>query len=195
VSLFVWLLPLDLSGLGGPTSCYATGSIALRVSGALKPHHHDKVGIALHICTLLKINKLHCVLCSKFHIRSAGRIFVGRTGVQLSAVHIHCVCCTDCEALATLCSEGYWLPRSICLICMGLSKLNIPTCNTGSVILLTWGTCLIVLNGVTISSELSLVRCLLSCVFMYALRKRVAFSKKPQTSEQGNNCNLVEDFI
>jgi hypothetical protein len=31
VSLFVWLLPLDLSG------------IALRVSGALKPHHHNKV--------------------------------------------------------------------------------------------------------------------------------------------------------
>jgi hypothetical protein len=46
VSLFVWLLPLDLSSLGGPTSSYATAGIALRVSGALKPHHHDKVGIA-----------------------------------------------------------------------------------------------------------------------------------------------------
>jgi hypothetical protein len=46
VSLFVWLLPLDVSGLGGPTSCCATASVALRVSGALKPHHHDKVGIA-----------------------------------------------------------------------------------------------------------------------------------------------------
>jgi hypothetical protein len=45
VSLFVWLLPLDLSGLGGPTSSYATAGIALRVSGALKPHHHDKVRI------------------------------------------------------------------------------------------------------------------------------------------------------
>jgi hypothetical protein len=43
VSLFVWLLPLDLSGMGAPTSCYATAGIALRVSGALKPHHHDKV--------------------------------------------------------------------------------------------------------------------------------------------------------
>jgi hypothetical protein len=43
VSLFVWLLPLDLSGLGGPTSSYATASIALGVSGALKPHHHNKV--------------------------------------------------------------------------------------------------------------------------------------------------------
>jgi hypothetical protein len=44
VSLFVWLLPLDLTGIGGPTSSYATTGIALRVSGALKPHHHDKVG-------------------------------------------------------------------------------------------------------------------------------------------------------
>jgi hypothetical protein len=43
VSLFVWFLPLDLSDMGGPTSSYATAGIALRVSGALKPHHHDKV--------------------------------------------------------------------------------------------------------------------------------------------------------
>jgi hypothetical protein len=43
VSLFVWLLPVDLSGIDGPTSSYATAGIALRVSGALKPHHHDKV--------------------------------------------------------------------------------------------------------------------------------------------------------
>jgi hypothetical protein len=26
---------------------YATAGIAIRVSGELKPHHHDKVGIAL----------------------------------------------------------------------------------------------------------------------------------------------------
>jgi hypothetical protein len=43
VALFVWLLPLDLSGMGDPTSSYATAGIALRVSGAFKPHHHDKV--------------------------------------------------------------------------------------------------------------------------------------------------------
>jgi hypothetical protein len=43
VSLFVWLLLLDLSGMGAPTSSYATAGIALRVSGALKLHHHDKV--------------------------------------------------------------------------------------------------------------------------------------------------------
>jgi hypothetical protein len=46
VSLFIWLLPLDLPGLGGPTSSYATAGIALRVLGALKPHHHNKVRIA-----------------------------------------------------------------------------------------------------------------------------------------------------
>jgi hypothetical protein len=34
---------LYLSGIGDPTSSYATAGIALRVSGALKPHHHDKV--------------------------------------------------------------------------------------------------------------------------------------------------------
>jgi hypothetical protein len=43
VSLFVWLLPLDLSGMCDPTSSYATAGIALTVSGALTPHHHDKV--------------------------------------------------------------------------------------------------------------------------------------------------------
>jgi hypothetical protein len=43
VSLFVWFLPLELSGMGDTTSSYATAGIALRVSGTLKPHHHDKV--------------------------------------------------------------------------------------------------------------------------------------------------------
>jgi hypothetical protein len=43
VSLVVWFLPLDLSGIGDPTSSYATAGIARRVLGALKPHHHDKV--------------------------------------------------------------------------------------------------------------------------------------------------------
>jgi hypothetical protein len=46
MSLFVWLLPLELSGMGDTSSSYATAGIAIRVSGALKPHHHhhhDKV--------------------------------------------------------------------------------------------------------------------------------------------------------
>jgi hypothetical protein len=29
--------------MGDSTSSYATAGIALRVSGALKPHHHDKM--------------------------------------------------------------------------------------------------------------------------------------------------------
>jgi hypothetical protein len=41
--LFVWLLPLELSGMGDSTSSSATAGIALRVSGSLKPHHHDKM--------------------------------------------------------------------------------------------------------------------------------------------------------
>jgi hypothetical protein len=35
--------PLNLSGMGDPTNSYATAGIALRVSGALKPHGHVKV--------------------------------------------------------------------------------------------------------------------------------------------------------
>ena len=41
--LLVWPLPFDLSAKGDPTSSYATGGIALRVNGALKFLHHDKV--------------------------------------------------------------------------------------------------------------------------------------------------------
>jgi len=40
VSLFVWLLPFDLSGLGDPTSSYATAGIALRVAEDRKLPHH-----------------------------------------------------------------------------------------------------------------------------------------------------------
>jgi hypothetical protein len=29
--------------MGAPTGSYATAGIALRVTGALEPHHHDKV--------------------------------------------------------------------------------------------------------------------------------------------------------
>jgi len=43
LSLFVWLLPFDLSGLGDPTSSYATAGIALRVAEARKLPHHVKV--------------------------------------------------------------------------------------------------------------------------------------------------------
>jgi len=43
VSLFIWLLPFDLSGMGGPTGSYATAGIALWVSEAHKLPHHVKV--------------------------------------------------------------------------------------------------------------------------------------------------------
>jgi hypothetical protein len=43
IPLHLALLALDVSGMGVPTSSYATAGIALRVSGALRPHHHDKV--------------------------------------------------------------------------------------------------------------------------------------------------------
>jgi hypothetical protein len=42
VSLLVWNLTLDLSGLGDPASSYATVGIALEIIGVHKPHRHDK---------------------------------------------------------------------------------------------------------------------------------------------------------
>jgi hypothetical protein len=54
--------PLDLSGLGGPTSSYAPVGIALRVSGALEPHHHDKVGVASVGRELLSLSKIPSTL-------------------------------------------------------------------------------------------------------------------------------------
>jgi hypothetical protein len=35
-----------------PTSSYATAGIALRVSGVLKPHHHDKGGDTISLITI-----------------------------------------------------------------------------------------------------------------------------------------------
>jgi hypothetical protein len=42
VSLLVWNLTLELSGLGDPASSYATAGIALEIIGTRKPHRHDK---------------------------------------------------------------------------------------------------------------------------------------------------------
>jgi hypothetical protein len=52
--------------MGDPTISYATAGIALRVSGALKPHHHDKVetplvGVSLGVNTKIKIFLLETV--------------------------------------------------------------------------------------------------------------------------------------
>jgi len=42
VSLFVWFLSFDLSSMRGPTGNYVTTSIALRITGTLKPPHPAK---------------------------------------------------------------------------------------------------------------------------------------------------------
>ena len=44
VSLFVWAITFDLSGLGDPASSCATAGIALRIIWPHKPHHYVKVG-------------------------------------------------------------------------------------------------------------------------------------------------------
>jgi hypothetical protein len=43
--------------MGDPTSSYATAGIALRVSGALKPHHQDKVETLL-VGTSIRLHSL-----------------------------------------------------------------------------------------------------------------------------------------
>jgi hypothetical protein len=45
--------------MGDPTSSYATAIIALMVSGALKPHHYDKVETPSvgAVTTLVLVNK------------------------------------------------------------------------------------------------------------------------------------------
>ena len=45
VSLFIWLITFDLSGMGGPNSSYATTSIVLRILWSLKLHHYVNVRI------------------------------------------------------------------------------------------------------------------------------------------------------
>jgi hypothetical protein len=43
--------------MGARTSSYATAGIALRVSGALKPHHHDEVEtLSVGICKYRHVN-------------------------------------------------------------------------------------------------------------------------------------------
>jgi hypothetical protein len=45
--------------MGAPTSSYATAGIALRVSGALKPHYHDKMETLSVGSTGLKIENIY----------------------------------------------------------------------------------------------------------------------------------------
>jgi hypothetical protein len=43
VSLFVWVIPFDLSSLGDPVRNYASAGLALRIIWPHKPHHYVKV--------------------------------------------------------------------------------------------------------------------------------------------------------
>jgi hypothetical protein len=43
VSLLVWTLLFDLTGMGGPAGSLTTAGIALRVTELHKPHHHGEV--------------------------------------------------------------------------------------------------------------------------------------------------------
>jgi hypothetical protein len=45
VSLFVWVITFDLSGIGAPACSYATAGIALRILWPHKPRHFVKVEI------------------------------------------------------------------------------------------------------------------------------------------------------
>jgi hypothetical protein len=58
--------------MGDSTSSYATAGIALRVSGALKPHHHDKVDTLLvgKICfTLMKYCIYIYIALATYHLK------------------------------------------------------------------------------------------------------------------------------
>jgi hypothetical protein len=58
VSLSVWIIPFDLSGLGDPTSSYATAGIALKVIWPRKPHHYVRVETPSGGIFYLKVSKL-----------------------------------------------------------------------------------------------------------------------------------------
>jgi hypothetical protein len=63
VSLLVRTISFDLSGIGGPTSCYATANITLRVLWPRKAHHWVKM-----ICCILQILNVHSVIGSVGHV-------------------------------------------------------------------------------------------------------------------------------
>jgi hypothetical protein len=58
VFLLIWRLPFDLSSKGGPVSSYTTAGIALRVTGILKPPHHDKVDPPMRRLCIIEKKKL-----------------------------------------------------------------------------------------------------------------------------------------
>jgi hypothetical protein len=55
VSLFVWVITFDMSGMGDPASSYATAGIALRIIWPRKPHHYVKVYLRWGLITLTPV--------------------------------------------------------------------------------------------------------------------------------------------
>ena len=53
VSLFVWVITFDLSGLGDPASSCATAGLALRIIWPHKPNHYHKAGRSSGGCYIL----------------------------------------------------------------------------------------------------------------------------------------------
>ena len=66
-SLFVWLLPFGLSGMGDPTGIAPAG-IALEITGARKHAHHDKVGSQSRSIMAINPRKKNIMIESKFWI-------------------------------------------------------------------------------------------------------------------------------
>jgi hypothetical protein len=106
VSIFVWLLPLDLTGKGGSTSSYATAGIALRVSGAHKPHHHYKVEIPLVGIFIMEMQCVSCEVRTDFKIlfrRSS--CFRGSASYCFLAAHLNFKALEANSKLSTIVSE------------------------------------------------------------------------------------------
>ena len=61
VTLFVWVITFDLSGLGDPASSYATADLVLRIIWPHEPHHYIKVGTTSGgVLRSISANLRHC---------------------------------------------------------------------------------------------------------------------------------------
>jgi len=74
--LFVWVIILDLSAMGGPTSSNATTSVTLRIIWRHKPNHCIKVGLpsggscesSVRNNLQILVPEVKCDLCISFHL-------------------------------------------------------------------------------------------------------------------------------
>jgi hypothetical protein len=65
LSLFVWVITFDLSGMGAPTSSYAAADIALRILWPRKPRHYVKKKSLIFMSQLL-YTPLYSACCERF---------------------------------------------------------------------------------------------------------------------------------